>query len=240
MSRILAISDIHLKPEIFDRADKVLESGQADRAIQLGDLVDDWGREFNIELYVQTLLRAIQFQKDHPDTLWVMGNHDYGYWAPSAGMTESGHSRVAESEVYALLKELEKQGGEQKIMHLVDNCLFSHAGVTKEWVLSLLPEGSSWEDDEEYVYNLVNDSNQSDLWQENSPLWARPQYTLYEMWGDKFQIVGHTPLATIMEKNNVLSTDAFSTLRGGSPIGIQRFVIVDTESTDWRLAEEGI
>lgn len=236
--RVLIVGDIHLKPKIFDRADKILESGQAVRAIQMGDLVDDWGQQHNLALYSRTLQRAIKFHEDHPDTLWVMGNHDLGYWYPELGVKESGHSDFAEGEVGAWFRELRRIGGDQKIMHVIDDVIFTHAGLTLEWARSLVPQKTHWEDEIEYVMNLANDAIPYELWEENSPIWCRPQIDKYEMYPAKLQVVGHTPVKNVGEDNGVLSTDVFSTYQDGWPIGTERFAIVDTEKGTWEIAKE--
>ena len=238
--KVLIIPDIHLHHKMFDRADEILKFGQADRAVQLGDLVDDWGQQFNLPLYTKTLKRATQFHKDHPDTLWCMGNHDLTYFYPNSGMRESGHSKFAEGEVSVWLREMERAGAKSQIMHIVDNVIFTHAGLTEDWMKRRFERVGykNFLPPERGLLHIVNHASLRELWQEDSPIWARPQIDNYKMWGDKFQVVGHTPTSTITESNNVLSTDAFSTRQDGSPIGVERFVIVDTESTDWRLAEE--
>lgn len=238
--RVLVIPDIHLKPKIFDAADKILESGVADGAIQMGDMVDDWGEEYNLSLYTSTLERAIRFQKEHPNTLWVMGNHDYGYWHPNMGVKEAGHSRFVEGEVLTFLKELERKGGVQKIMHVVDGCIFTHAGLTLEWIQERTPANSHWDDELDFVYNLVNDAVSEDLWQENSPIWVRPQIDHYEMYPANLQVVGHTPVKEPYEENGMLSTDVFSTYRNGAPFGSQEFVVVDTEKGTWEKVKEEV
>ena len=238
--RLLVIPDIHLKTKIFDAADKILAAGLADGAIQMGDMVDDWGEEYNLGLYTRTLERAIKFQKEHPNTLWVMGNHDYGYWHPNCGKKESGHSAFAEGEVLTFLKELERKGGVQKIMHVVDGCIFTHAGLTLEWIQERVPANSHWDDELDFVYNLVNDAAPEDLWLEESPIWARPQVDEYDMYQAKLQVVGHTPMKTPIERWGVLSTDVFSTYSNGAPYGDQQFVIVDTEKGTWEKVKEEV
>lgn len=238
--RILVIPDIHLKAKIFDAADKILKSGLADGAIQMGDMVDDWGEEYNLSLYTRTLERAIRFQKEHPNTLWVMGNHDYGYWQPNMGVKESGHSRFVEGEVLTFLKELGRKGGVQKIMQVVDGVIFTHGGLKLDWVAERTPAESHWEDELDFVYNLVNDATPEDLWTEHSPIWVRPQYDGYEMYPAKLQVVGHTPVKEPYEENGVLSTDVFSTYSNGAPFGSQEFVVVDTEKGTWEKVKEEV
>ena len=65
--RVLVIPDIHLKPWIFDRTEKILRDGKADRAVCLMDMPDDWNMEFQIERYKETFDRAIAFAEDYPD-----------------------------------------------------------------------------------------------------------------------------------------------------------------------------
>ena len=54
MSRVLVIPDVHLKPWIFDGADRVDENSYDDIVI-LGDLVDDWGKGNDLDAYKETL-----------------------------------------------------------------------------------------------------------------------------------------------------------------------------------------
>ena len=234
--KILVLGDIHLKPRHFDRADKILASGQADLCVQMGDLVDDWGEEFNVGLYEKTLRRAIKFNEDHPETLWCLGNHDFGYANITYGPRESGHSVIAEPFVRPLLEQ-----SPQQVLHIVDGVFFTHAGLTQEWVdRQRILTGAEGALSDEQLLRLVNYAAPDELWQENSPIWARPQMDDYKMYPAKLQVVGHTPVRTAEEKNKVLSTDTLSTNHLGVPIGDQRLVIVDTEKGEWHYADEEI
>ena len=48
------------------------------------------------------------------------------------------------------------------------------------------------------------------------------------------QVVGHTPMETIMKKGNLISCDVFSTYRDGKPIGTQEFLVLDTDNWDYK------
>ena len=98
MSKVLVIPDVHLKTKIFDRAEKILDSGQADFAVQLGDLVDDWDMQFAVAFYQQTMERVLAFHKKFPKTLWCMGNHDY--YAKSTWVKELFASVDYYKEIY--------------------------------------------------------------------------------------------------------------------------------------------
>ena len=126
--RILVIPDIHLKSWIFDRAEEIIRSGKADRAVCLMDIPDDWDMELDIVRYRDTFDRAIRFAKENPDTLWCYGNHDVSYpW----GKLETGYSPYAENTVIAKLEELTNalpDTSQIAIIHRIDNVLFVMVG----------------------------------------------------------------------------------------------------------------
>lgn len=235
--RCLVVGDVHLKPWILDKADKMLEKGMADVAVCLGDLVDDFGEEYNIALYRRTMERAIKFQKDHPNTVWIMGNHDYGYWHPEYGRRESGHSKIAEIDMHELLMKFYKSGaGKPRIAAQIGRCIFSHAGVNASWIERHHEKRLDAE-------ILVEEVGGEALWEEDSPIWWRPQ-TEYggdpdEAWGkdEYLQVVGHSPVKTATQEGSILSCDTFSTYRNGAPYGDQSFVVVDTVTKEWRKVE---
>lgn len=254
MSKVLAIPDIHLKPRIFDRAAAILKSGQADLAVVLGDLVDDWDQYHNIDLYEHTLSRAESFAKEFPKTMWCYGNHDLSY---IYRMPQSGYSYTAQYTCESGLKRLyaaimrscdTSYTNPIGIIQRIDNVWFSHAGVTEDYALWLVgknkhKDGTSWANDENFIFNLCNDYNIHDLWRDDSPVWARPQ----DRWGRQaemykaekiMQVVGHTPMSGITFVDNLLSTDVFSTYQDGTPIGERRFAIVDTKDQSWHVAKE--
>ena len=195
--RILVIPDIHLKTWIFDRAEAIMKSGKADRAVCLMDMPDDWGMEFQLDRYNAIFDRAISFASDHPDTLWCYGNHDVSYpW----GKLETGYSPYAESIVISRLDELEHSLNDPSqiaIMHRVDNVLFSHGGLTTEYI--------KWFDkklldaDIDMVVKAVNEAPVDYLWNDESPLWLRPQNKIRETFKSELykQVVGHTPVKKI-------------------------------------------
>lgn len=80
---------------------------------------------------------------------------------------------------------------------------------------------------------------EAELWQDDSPIWARPQFGEMRLYPqDVFQVVGHTPVRTALEEGNLLTLDNFSTYRDGRPIGDERFVWIDTIEKTWRFVEE--
>ena len=249
--KVLVIPDIHLKPWMFERAAELLKEGNADRAVCLMDIPDDWRQEFNLDLYIQTFDAAIQFAKDFPETLWCYGNHDICYpW----NQRETGYSKIAPWTVCEKLRKLQEALLEEKqlaFLHRIDHVLFCHGGLTDDFVRQYVP--AKYYNDIDAVIEMINSFGTGELWQgarrpvdvgfaptgaerRASPLWYRPQYYGGKMYKPRklLQVVGHTPVEAITKKGNLISCDVFSTYRDGRPIGTQEFPVLDTGSWDYR------
>ena len=228
--KVLVIPDIHLKPWMFQRASKLMKETKADCAVCLMDIADDWGKQFQLELYAATYDAAIRFAKDFPDTLWCYGNHDVCYlW----NQRETGYSMMAPRTVcdrLAFLKETLPDENQLSYIHRIDDVLFSHGGLAREFVRQYVPEEKAQDTDE--VIRIVNGFGCGELWQDLSPIWYRPQgceSLLYQ--SEKLlQVVGHTPIEYITREGNLVSCDVFSTYRDGKPIGTQEFPLLDTQT----------
>ena len=231
--KALVIPDVHLKPWMFSDAAKLLRAGIADRAVCLMDIADDFDKEMNINLYEETYNAAISLAKEFPDTLWCYGNHDLSYdW----GYLETGYSPYAESTVIRKLSELQrvlKNELQLAYVHRIDQVLFSHGGVTQEFVREHISARESR--DTNLVLDVINAFGKREMWKDNSPIWARPQYGDLKMYQEKrlLQVVGHTPVERITQTGNLISCDVFSTYRDGSPIGTEEFLLLDTKTWEW-------
>lgn len=229
--KVLVIPDVHLKPEIFDYADRILNRGDADCAVVLGDLVDDWGKDKDLALYSETMKRAAKFAAKHPDTRWCLGNHDCSYmWR----RLETGYSPDAEqvvitgfSDLYGALPDERRP----RYMWLIDDVLFCHGGLARFFAAEHSPDMN----DAQKTVDAINKLGMSDMWTNLSPIWLRPQYIQPElrhqalyMEDSLLQVVGHTPVTEISKSGNILSCDTFSTCRDGSPYGNRTMAIVNT------------
>lgn len=231
--RVLVIPDVHLKTWIFDRAEDILKDGKADRAVCLMDIPDDWGMEFQIDRYKETFDRVIEFAKVYSDTLWCYGNHDVSYpW----GKLESGYSVYAESTVLSKLRKFEDilpDPAQLAFMHRIDNVLFSHGGLSTDFVRWL--DEALLDADIDDVIAAVNKAPQDYLWNDESPLWLRLQYKYRDIFRNEIytQVVGHTPVENIFKKDGVISTDVFSTYRDGRQIGESAMIVIDTKTGEY-------
>ena len=235
--KVLVIPDVHLKTWIFDKAENVLKSGKADRAVCLMDMPDDWDMEFQIDRYRAIYDRAIAFAKDYPDALWCYGNHDLSYpW----GRLESGYSPYAERTVMEKLEVLEnslQDSSQINIMHRIGRVLFSHAGLSTEFVKKLNRKLLDADIDE--VLAAVNSASQDKLWNDESPLWLRALSVKRKCFRAEHyqQVVGHTPVEKILEKDGMIFTDVFSTDREGTQIGESAMLVIDSETGEYEVVE---
>lgn len=231
MSRIFVIPDVHLKLWMFENAAGYVSEGNYDAVVMLGDLVDDWYQEKNIEMYNDTFDAAISFVKKFPDTFWCYGNHDVSYrWEA----LESGYSYYARETVLERSRELEETLPPENsaFMHRFDNVLFSHAGLTESFVEHYLGGANG---DIGTIVGKINQMGEYELWEDDSPIWARPQFgemRLYQ--SDLLQVVGHTPVVAPLHEEGLLTLDVFSTYRIGEPIGNEKFVWVDTVTKEYK------
>ena len=235
--KILVIPDVHLKGWMFEEADRLMGEHGITQAVCLGDLVDDWDQQLNRAAYEAVFERVFWFDERHPNTLWCYGNHDLSYvWH----RLESGYSPYQEELVGRKILEMRRKMNERlAYAHSVGKCLFTHAGVTWEFLDGLRFRGfkvrgiKSIED----VRDMVNQCGELELWKDESPLWARPSYEgNFRVFGEYgvLQVTGHTPVGMnyLNREKTMMFCDNFSTHQNGKPIGPEKFPVV-TPAGEW-------
>lgn len=138
------------------------------------------------------------------------------------------------------LEELEnslRDPAQINIMQRIDNVLFSHGALTTEFVKWI--DEDLLDADIDDVISAVNDASQDYLWNDESPLWIRPQNkTRKTFWkGTYTQVVGHTPVEKIFEKDGIISTDVFSTYHDGTQIGESAMIVIDSKTGKYEKIE---
>lgn len=227
--KVFIIPDIHLKPIILEKASEIINKGNFDRIIMLGDLVDDWDQEMNIGLYNRTFDAVIDFVHRHPNTYFCYGNHDVSYpW----DKLESGYSTYARQTVIDRLEEFTHilPAENYAYVHYVDGVLFSHAGIMTSFVIENFGQYGRLAAEE--LTQMINELDKDKLWRDNSPLWARPEYGGHSYPFGTLQVVGHTPVKEITAYDDIVIVDTFSTYSNGRPIGDETFAWVDTEKKE--------
>lgn len=227
--KVLVLPDIHLKPWILDRATGIAVVEKPDAFVFIGDLVDNWKQEYNLDLYQETFDRFIGFIKEHPNFYFCYGNHDISYeWKKP----ETGYSYTARPVVLRGLDRVRAILPEDRVkfVHKIDNVIFSHGGLVEEYVRYLFDD---LEDDLDALLDAINNASVSELWNDISPLWARPQFEELTRFGECLQVVGHTPTEKTANYKGFVSVDSFSTFSSGEPIGDDKFAVVDTVTKEW-------
>ena len=233
--KVIVIPDVHLKPWMYERATEYLRNGTAERAVCLMDIPDDWNQEMNISLYEETFDAAILFAKEFPDTLWCYGNHDICYLIDGR---ESGYSAFAADTVSRKLWQLQQAAKEPiRYIQKIDDVIFCHGGLTDYFVD--INVDLRKRNDIDYVIDLINNLPMRNMWNNDSPVWHRPQYEKLPMYmSDKLlQVVGHTPVSSVQREANLISTDVFSSYRDGHPIGTEEFLLLDTVTWEYAYCQ---
>ncbi|MBR7088093.1 MAG: metallophosphoesterase, partial [Mogibacterium sp.] len=213
--------------------------GEAEQAVCLMDIPDDWDEQGNIELYIRTFEKAFCFLREFPETLWCWGNHDLSYpWL----RYESGYSLIAARIVREEINEFCSRLPERRrlaYIHRIDDVLFMHGGLTERFVRKITNRVRFSKSHGDYIDAVVDAVNSLDsglIWENDSPLWFRPQIVSEKMFmSDQIlQVVGHTPVRNISKNGSVISCDVFSADSRGKPFGSREFLLLDTVTWEYR------
>ena len=224
---------------MFERAAQIMRSGEAEQAVCLMDIPDDWDEQGNIELYIRTFEKAFCFLREFPETLWCWGNHDLSYpWL----RYESGYSLIAARIVREEINEFCSRLPERRrlaYIHRIDDVLFMHGGLTERFVRKITNRVRFSKSHGDYIDAVVDAVNSLDsglIWENDSPLWFRPQIVSEKMFmSDQIlQVVGHTPVRNISKNGSVISCDVFSADSRGKPFGSREFLLLDTVTWEYR------
>lgn len=193
--KILAVGDIHTKLWIIHEVEKLVD--KYDAVVFCGDYADDWGKDATDTM--DTWRTLYYLQQDYPDKIkLVLGNHDFIYINRTPSL-QSGYDNITQLAINSPVNGYLKNWLLSLPITLeLDGITFSHAGIAKGW------DGTN---------------EMSDLWQDHSPIWVRPNIAEYLQIP---QVFGHTPSPTCYEVHkDIWCIDTFSTYADGTPIGDQ-------------------
>ena len=130
--KILVIPDIHgnytaALQNIKDHKDEV------DKVVVLGDYVDDFDEALNGQPMVDGFNQLVEFKDKEPEKFeFLFGNHCLSYLAQTRnGECVSGH-HYEYADIYK--KMFVDNIDKFNIIYKVDDILFSHAGVSQQWL----------------------------------------------------------------------------------------------------------
>jgi predicted phosphodiesterase len=183
---------------------KTIVQSEADRIIFIGDYVDTHENITPLQ-QVENLREIIAFkQKNDERVVLLIGNHDYHYW-PGVQERYSGYQHQMRA---TFEYEFREHRGLFQVVHEQDGTLFSHAGITEQWLKN------SGIDLNRHLVEEVNDLfefrpnafgfNGYDPYGDNitqGPLWVRPRSLMKNFVDNYKQVVGHTTMKYIEPKH---------------------------------------
>lgn len=208
--KVLVIPDVHGNERVLENAKKVYEEGRADKVIFLGDYCDShdtfntWSDQKRELEKIMEWKHAVNLVNPHTvDTLF--GNHDLSYMGNYGGRSCSQYQHFSAKDIQDTLTNMFE---EFEPFVIVDKWLFSHAGVTQEWLNDpmhasvFFPEltNSSLDKIKEIFHNhnlTVFNFNGDDPYGDDSYetcMWIRPPSLIRFGIAGYNQCVGHTAL----------------------------------------------
>lgn len=228
--RILVCGDIHCKPFILKSA---ITATPWDIFVFLGDACDNFGA--NQENNLEILSQIIELKKEYGEKfVWLLGNHDWGYYDDTIGMT--GHILAGSANVHHLLKE---NIDLWDLFYAKDKFIFSHAGISADF-LPLTREIPYKELKSVIgVNNPMNEVGYACGGYSKTPslLWARPS-EVKPLATDNIQIVGHTPVESITKfRDDLIICDTFSQHPDQTFIGDCSLLLLEGDlGKDWKMS----
>lgn len=128
MSKIFIIPDVHGRDfwkKAYEYVDKV------DEVIFLGDYLDPYEFEhISEEQAIENFKEILQFKKEHRNVTLLWGNHDHHYIPP---FNKVWGCRRIDSRLDELTELYTKNLHHFQVIRIIENYIFSHAGVLKDW-----------------------------------------------------------------------------------------------------------
>ena len=243
---ILVVPDIHSKRYILDKFISLIAKNNFDKVVFLGDYIDGFVESDDDMLYC--LKTVIDFKKANMDkVILLLANHEFSY----LGNVCSGHRYHIENKVSQLLLDNKHLF---QICYAINNCIFSHAGITKSWLTDdfggrLLGKFTQQPYDKNFeIQRIVSCINNSMLdismpgfyrsggtyMGTGSCIWADKRELLIDYLDGCDQIVGHTPVQNVeiyhksksrCKNSTLVFTDTFSTYRDGTIYGDMSYIV---------------
>lgn len=236
MSKILVLGDTHGRP--FWK--EIIEKENPDKIIFLGDYVSTH-EGISAEQQLSNLEEILTYKENNPDKVILLrGNHDTQhlgyYWAECSGW---------DGQVWGVMSQSEFKERFLKLTQWVYideelETIFSHAGVSDVWMknseIDSVHDINSLEPLElfgftpNYYGDCYGDS------ETQPPLWIRPQALCKCNVKGWDQVVGHTPVRTIINvgksakgKQNIWLCDA---------LGVKQYLVIDNNEFQPKTFEQ--
>lgn len=211
MSKILVLGDIHGHTSW----EPIVKKEDFDKVVFLGDYLDSF-TVLPIDI-ARNFAHILNYKASMGDKcVLCYGNHDHSYWN---GERCSGYKYQGYVNYMPLLEDAFNENMFE-IVHIEDDILFSHAGVSGYW----LKEVAGFQDVRDITFEKIkelcpvagldilnwNTAQGYDGYGNTisqSPIWIRPQSLLKSKIDGYRQIVGHTNMGTPVEEQGLYFND---------------------------------
>lgn len=222
--KLIALGDIHGRSIWKDIIN--LEK-DAKKIVFIGDYFDSHHNGYSGNRQIENFKDIIAFKEANPDKVVTLtGNHDYHY-IRGIGETYSGYQAGYSLDIGEVVEKA-IQDGHLQICYKYDKFFFSHAGLTKTWVKTVLAPNNINPLVDEVMVQHLNDylkfqprvfgfsmgdnfsRSGNDITQ--GPIWVRPQSLVKDMIEEIVCVVGHTSVKelTILENENLILIDCLA------------------------------
>ena len=191
LHKVVFIGDVHGRDcwnEIVDH------EKDADLIIFAGDYVSTH-EDISVEDQLNNLFDILLYKEEHPDKVVLLrGNHDMQhlgyYWAECSGFFRGVEKEMSKPEVK------ERYLHDTQWVYVMDNIVFSHAGITERWFkdseCETVEDINNLEPSELFGFRPCKFSDYYGISQTQGPTWIRPQTLCAYALPGWIQVVGHT------------------------------------------------
>lgn len=200
MSKILILGDIHGRTLWKD----IVDLEQPDLTIFLGDYVSTHDHSVTEQMQIDNLENILQYKEANPDkVIMLRGNHDTQhlgyYWAECSGF----FPKVGEY----MFSNKERFLKNTQWIHVIDNVVFSHAGISSKWMknshidnpldINKLEPPELFGFTPDTMFDVYGES------ETQPPTWIRPTSLAHCCIDGYDQVIGHTPVKKLTNISKV-------------------------------------
>ena len=200
--QLLVMPDVHTK---YEKAQRIIDKyKKSHKFIWVGDYFDQFGDTPELNAATAQWLKTTM--NEHPDSVYLFGNHDVIY-NPNYSCMCSGFSTQKKQAINEVMTI--DDWNKLKFFHFENGHWFSHAGITKYWFQHPMKEGITVEN----VQRIIDDAIiKLKVDNHNNAIWASSRtrggdhhvggivwedHRDMELIHNMHQVYGHTPVSRI-------------------------------------------
>ena len=218
--KTIVIGDIHGRTIWKDIVLK--EQNSSDKIVFIGDYFDTH-EDISQEQQINNFRDLIQFKADNDNkVILLLGNHDFHYLENAKEQYSGYTSKYA--NIITVVLETALAADLVQICYVYDKYIFTHAGISKTWVNSVLgsnkPDLSTLEQSMNSLFKEAKspfrftpgeDYNPYGDEITQTPIWIGPKSLLSDILDDCIQVVGHTTVDYLGIGEKLIQIDCLGT-----------------------------